>query len=174
MPKKDKEEKKKRKPTVKANKPVKAEKTLLERGLEMNKKYNIEQNKTVYDVYREIEKKKEKEDSWFEERLKKIRDETRQALLDDDAYAKKYLTKNQAKSEIIGAKEYVRDVAPDKMKVYTHYARKYGIPYMSGTMKKSLADLVRDIHTYEMKHRDDIINKKVLDPVTKTYGLYIV
>lgn len=155
-------------------KPEKKEKTMLQRGIDMNKKYNLEQNKTVYDVYHDIEKKKEKEDRWFEDKLKKIRDETRQVLLDEDTHAIKYLTKNQQRSQIIGAKEYVSKEQPKKEKIYSYYARKYGIPYGDGVHKKTLADLVRDIHTYEMKHRDDIISKRELDPVTKTYGLYIL
>ena len=78
------------------------------------------------------------------------------------------------KSEIIGAKEYVRDEAPSKLRVYTHYAKKYGIPYTTGNHKKTLEEIVRAIHEYEMKNRDKIIARREIDPLTKTYGLYII
>lgn len=144
--------------------------TMLERG-----KRVLAENKTLLDAYRDIQARQKKEENWFEEKLKKLRDETREIVSKtEEEYGEKYLTKNQAKSQIIGAKEYVRDEAPDKLKVYTHYARKYGIPFVQDKHKKTLEQIVRDIHSYEMKNRDDIIKRRELDPLTKTYGLYIV
>lgn len=148
--------------------------TMLERGKKV-----LAENKTLLEAYRDIQAKQQKEDRWFEEKLKKLRDETQQVVKQTEEeqmkdYAERYLTKNQAKSQIIGAKEYVRDEAPDKLKVYTHYARKYGIPFVQDRHKKTLEQIVRDIHSYEMKNRDEIIKRRELDPLTKTYGLYIV
>lgn len=163
------EKDKKKKATKKKNK----DETLLERGIKLKKEQLDNENKTLLEAFIEKQKKQEKDDNWFEEKLRKLREDTRELFLTEEEYAKKYLTKDQSKSQIIGAKEYIQK-APDEMKVYSHYARKYGIPYVKDKHKKTLADLVRDIHTYEMKHRDEIIRKKVLDPVTKTYGLYIV
>ena len=60
------------------------------------------------------------------------------------------------------------------MRVYIHYAKKYGIPYSSGNHKKTLEEIIKDIHSYEMKNRDLIIKKRQIDPMTKTYGLYIM
>ena len=148
--------------------------TMIERGKKV-----LAENKTLLDAYRDIQARQKKEENWFEDKLRKLREQTYQVIKETEeetakAYADKYLTKNQGKSEIIGAKEYVRDEAPDKLKVYTHYARKYGIPFVQDRHKKTLEQIVRDIHAYEMKNRDDIIKRRQLDPLTKTYGLYIV
>ncbi len=171
MPKTDKEKK--------AKKTKRKDKTMLDRGLELNAKKLLADNKTLLEVYKDIQKRQQKEEDMFEEKLRKLREQTYQVIKETEeetakAYADKYLTKNQTKSQIIGAKEYVRDEAPDKLKVYTHYARKYGIPFVQDKHKKTLEQLVRDIHTYEMQHRDEIIRGRQLDPITKTYGLYIV
>lgn len=149
--------------------------TMLKRGKILEKKKLLQDNKTLLEVYKDIQERQRQEERWFEEKLRKLRDETKQIIMqDEEEFAKKYLTKNQAKTEIIGAKEYSRDEAPDKLKVFYHYARKYGIPFSVDRNKKTLEQLVNEIHAYEMKHRDDIIRKRVLDPLTKTYGLYIM
>lgn len=135
----------------------------------MLKKAMNKQDKTVMsmlDRFKEIEKEKEKKDLWFEDKLKALRAETRKVV--------KLEEKNQPKSTIIGAKEYSKDTAPDKIRVYMHYAKKYGIPFVREGHKKTIENVVREIHKYEMEHRGEIIKRGVIDPVTKTYGLYII
>ena len=145
--------------------------TMLDKGKRLVKEKPV---RTLLEAYSDIIKQKERDDRWFEDKVKALRQQTREIFLDQEDHANKYLTKNQRKSEIIGAKEYRKDEAPDKMRVYIHYAKKYGIPYSIGTHKKTLEDIIKDIHGYEMKNRDLIIKKNQLDPLTKTYGLYIM
>jgi hypothetical protein len=159
--------------------------TMLEKGDLLNKgflegrlvkgKRLLAENKSLLDAYKEIQEKQRKEEDWFEEKLRKLRKQTYQVIKETEedtakSYADKYLTKNQAKSKIIGAKEYVRDEAPDTLKVYTHYARKYGIPFTHDNHKKTLEQIVRDIHSYEMKNRDEIIKRRQLDPCRSPVG----
>ena len=145
--------------------------TMLDKGRRLVKEKPV---RTLLEAYSDIIKQKERDDRWFEDKVKALRQQTKEIFLDEDEQARKYLTKNQSKSEIIGAKEYRKDEAPDKMRVYIHYAKKYGIPYSIGTHKKTLEDIIKDIHAHEMKYRDLIIKKNQLDPLTKTYGLYIM
>lgn len=135
----------------------------------MLKKAMNKQDKTAKSLLersQEIQKENEKKDRWFEDKLKALREETRKVV--------RLETKNQPKSTIIGAKEYRTDNAPDKSKVYLHFAKKYGIPFVREGKKKTLENVVREIHKYEMEHKSDIIRKGVIDPVSKTYGLYIM
>jgi 2-oxo-4-hydroxy-4-carboxy--5-ureidoimidazoline (OHCU) decarboxylase len=144
---------------------------MLERGRKLNKEKPV---RSLLEAYGDIIKQKERDDRWFEDKLKMLRQQTKDVILNEEQHAEKYLTKHQRRSEIIGAKEYVRDEAPNKLRVYSHYAKKYGIPYVSGTHKKTLEEIVRAIHEYEMKNRDKIIARRELDPLTKTFGLYII
>jgi hypothetical protein len=144
---------------------------MLDKGRRLNKEKPV---RTLLEAYSDIIKQKERDDRWFEDKLKLLRQQTKEVILNEEQHANKYLTKNQLKSEIVGAKEYVKDTAPDKLRVYTHYAKKYGIPYTTGNHKRTLEEIVRAIHEYEVKNRDKIIASRVLDPITKTYGLYII
>jgi hypothetical protein len=160
-----------KKPTDKKTTAIVNKEPMLERGKRLNKEKPV---RSLLEAYSDIIKRKEHEDRWFEDKLKLLRQQTRDIILDEEQHANKYLTKNQLKSSIIGAKEYIRDEAPNKMKVYSHFAKKYGIPYVSGNHKRTLEEIVRAIHEYEMKNRDKIIARRELDPLTKTYGLYII
>ena len=121
--------------------------------------------KTLLDRFIEIEDLRTKEDRIFEDKLKKLRDEASKEI--------KLNEKHQPKSEVIGSKEWNLSSKPNKQSIYSHYASKYNIPYSNGKVKKTIEELVRDIHAYEMKHRDKIVKGKIIDPVTGTYGLYI-
>jgi len=144
---------------------------MLERGKRLIKEKPV---RTLIEAYSDIIKQKERDDKWFEDKVRALRQQTKEVFLSEEQHANKYLTKEQSKSQIIGAKEYRRDDAPDKMRVYIHYAKKYGIPYSSGNHKKTLEEIIKDIHAYEMKNRDLIIKNRQIDPMTKTYGLYIM
>lgn len=160
-----------KKPTDKKKTAIVNKEPMLERGRKLNKEKPV---RSLLEAYGDIIKQKERDDRWFEDKLKMLRQQTKDVILNEEQHAEKYLTKHQRRSEIIGAKEYVRDEAPNKLRVYSHYAKKYGIPYVSGTHKKTLEEIVRAIHEYEMKNRDKIIARRELDPLTKTFGLYII
>ena len=159
-----------KKPTDKKKTATASKEPMLERGRKLNKEKPV---RSLLEAYSDIIKQKERDDKWLEEKLRLIRQQTKDVILNEEQHAK-LLTKNQMRSEIIGAKEYVRDEAPSKLRVYSHFAKKYGIPYSTGTHKKTLEEIVRAIHEYEMKNRDRIIARREIDPLTKTYGLYII
>jgi len=146
-------------------------------GLTMLEKGSLppRENKTLLEAYQDLERQRKQKETWFDEKLRALRKDKRDVFYENpEAYGLAHLTKNQMKSEIIGAKEYQKDTAPNKQMVYAHYAKKYHIPYTVEGKKKTMEQLVRDIHKYEMTHQAEIISRKVLDPVTKTYGLYIL
>jgi len=159
-----------KKPTDKKKTATASKEPMLDRGRKLNKEKPV---RSLLEAYSDIIKQKERDDKWLEEKLRLLRQQTKDVILNEEQHAK-LLTKNQMRSEIIGAKEYVRDEAPSKLRVYSHFAKKYGIPYSTGTHKKTLEEIVRAIHEYEMKNRDRIIAGRQLDPLTKTYGLYII
>jgi hypothetical protein len=163
-------------------------KNLIERGKELQDALKLEQKKILLgkhkyasraknllsNNYKEILPYYVPKDSLLIQAERKKREEL--PLIERDAEKQNEFIRKEreARPSNLIVQEFT-NVEPydDKLERLLYFADKYRIPYFRNGIRKSYADIARDVHKYEAVNKNKI-KKLGLDKKYKIYGHYIV